>query len=98
MEKIIDARGMACPLPVVNAKKASEELHPGDTLIVRVDNEIAVQNLRRFAEHKGFAALGEKGINIRMISQGPDELNILVGVDEKDYAATIRVLYDAFVK
>ena len=33
-----------------------------------------------------------------MISQGPDELNILVGVDEKDYAATIRVLYDAFVK
>ena len=60
MEKIIDSRGMACPLPVVNAKKASEELHPGDTLIVRVDNEIAVQNLRRFAEHKGFAALGEK--------------------------------------
>lgn len=60
MEKIIDARGMACPLPVVNAKKASEELHLGDTLIVRVDNEIAVQNLRRFAEHKGFAALGEK--------------------------------------
>ena len=47
---------------------------------------------------KIFAALGEKGINIRMISQGPDELNILVGVDEKDYATTIRVLYDAFVK
>ena len=46
---------------------------------------------------KIFAALGEKGINIRMISQGPDELNILVGVDEKDYAETIRVLYNAFV-
>ena len=46
---------------------------------------------------KIFAALGEKGINIRMISQGPDELNILVGVDEKDYAETIRVLYHAFV-
>ncbi len=47
---------------------------------------------------KIFAALGEQGINIRMISQGPDELNILVGVDNKDYAATIRVLYEAFVK
>ena len=46
---------------------------------------------------KIFAALGEQGINIRMISQGPDELNILVGVDEKDYAETIRVLYHAFV-
>lgn len=61
MEKILDARGMACPLPVVNAKKAAEGLHSGDTLIVRVDNEIAVQNLQRFAQHMGFAANGEKG-------------------------------------
>ena len=60
MEKIVDARGMACPLPVVNAKKAAESLNPGDTLIVRVDNEIAVQNLQRFAQHMGFAAKGEK--------------------------------------
>ena len=60
MEKIVDARGMACPLPVVNAKKAAESLNPGDTLIVRVDNEIAVQNLQRFAQHMGFAASGEK--------------------------------------
>ena len=60
MEKILDARGMACPLPVVNAKKAAEGLHPGDTLIVRVDNEIAVQNLQRFAQHMGFTAAGEK--------------------------------------
>lgn len=60
MEKTVDCRGMACPLPVVNAKKAAEGLHPGDTLIVRVDNEIAVQNLQRFAQHMGFAASGDK--------------------------------------
>lgn len=60
MEKTVDCRGMACPLPVVNAKKAAESLHPGDTLIVRVDNEIAVQNLQRFAQHMGFSAAGEK--------------------------------------
>ena len=60
MEKNVDCRGMACPLPVVNAKKAAEDLKPGDTLIVRVDNEIAVQNLQRFAQHMGFAASGEK--------------------------------------
>ena len=60
MEKFVDARGMACPLPVVNAKKAAETLAPGDTLIVRVDNEIAVQNLQRFAAHMGFSAGGEK--------------------------------------
>ena len=60
MEKRIDCKGMACPLPVVNAKKASEELHSGDRLTVLVDNEIAVQNLTRFAEHKGFSVSAEK--------------------------------------
>ena len=60
MEKIIDCKGMACPLPVVNAKKAAEELQSSDVLTVLVDNEIAVQNLTRFAEHKGFAVSAEK--------------------------------------
>ena len=60
MEKNIDCRGLACPLPVVNAKKAAEELGSGDVLAVMVDNEIAVQNLTRFAEHKGFGVSAEK--------------------------------------
>lgn len=60
MEKMIDCRGMACPLPVVNAKKAAEELFAGDVLTVLVDNEIAVQNLTRFGEHKGFTVTAEK--------------------------------------
>ena len=60
MEKIIDCKGMACPLPVVNAKKAAEELTNGDRLVVLVDNEIAVQNLTRFGEHKGFTVSAEK--------------------------------------
>lgn len=47
---------------------------------------------------KLFAALGENGINIRMITQGPEELNIIVGVDNKDFANAIRVLYNGFVK
>ena len=47
---------------------------------------------------KLFAAMGESGINIRMISQGPEERNIIVGVDSSDYEKTIRVLYDSFIK
>ncbi len=46
---------------------------------------------------KIFAALGEAGINIRMINQGPDELNIIFGVDNRDFAEAIRVLYYSFV-
>jgi TusA-related sulfurtransferase len=60
MERVIDCKGMACPLPVVNAKKTAEELKSGDVLTVLVDNEIAVQNLTRFAEHKGFGVRAEK--------------------------------------
>ena len=60
MEKIIDCKGMACPLPVVNAKKAAEAMGLGDVLTVLVDNEIAVQNLSRFAEHKGFGVSAQK--------------------------------------
>ena len=52
--KTFDARGMACPLPVVNAKKESEEMTNGGTLIILVDNEIAVQNLTKFGNSKGF--------------------------------------------
>ncbi len=47
---------------------------------------------------KIFGKLGENGINIRMITQGPEELNIIVGVDGPDFEKAIRVLYDSFVK
>ena len=57
--KIVDARGLACPLPVVNAKKAAAEMQEGGVLTVLVDNEIAVQNLQKFAKQKGFASTGE---------------------------------------
>ncbi len=45
-----------------------------------------------------FAALGQAGINIRMITQGPEELNIIFGVENKDFKNAIRTLYDSFVK
>ena len=44
-----------------------------------------------------FATLGQAGINIRMINQGPDELNIIFGVDNKDFKEAIRVLYNSFI-
>ncbi len=47
---------------------------------------------------KVFAALGRNGINVRMITQGPNELNIIFGVDEKDYEKSVRVLYKSFVR
>ena len=44
-----------------------------------------------------FAALSHADINIRMIDQGSSELNIIVGIDEKDFEAAIKVIYDMFI-
>lgn len=43
-----------------------------------------------------FTALAEHNINIRMIDQGSSEINIIVGVDEKDFEKAIRAIYSAF--
>jgi aspartate kinase len=45
---------------------------------------------------KIFATLGQRGINIRMVEQGSDEINIIVGVVDDDFTTTIQTLYDSF--
>lgn len=45
-----------------------------------------------------FDAISGAGVNIRMIDQGSSELNIIVGVEEKDFERTLRAIYREFVK
>ena len=56
----VDARGDACPLPVVKAKKAIAALNGAGEVEVLVDNEIAVQNLTKMAQQKGYGSSAEK--------------------------------------
>ena len=58
--KKVDARGDACPIPVVKAKHAIEELSGAGQVEVLVDNEIAVQNLTKMAEQKGYQSSAKK--------------------------------------
>ena len=44
--EILDARGLECPLPVVKTKELLKEI---DKVKVIVDNEIAIENLTKFA-------------------------------------------------
>ena len=71
------------------------EVHDQIAVVAAVGRKMA---FRPGISGKIFAALGEADINIRMINQGPDELNIIFGVDNKDFKEAIRVLYDSFVK
>ncbi|MDP4119045.1 MAG: aspartate kinase [Bacillota bacterium] len=45
-----------------------------------------------------FEAIANNGINIKMIDQGSSERNIIVGVEENDYAGALRAIYNEFVK
>jgi len=79
-----------------------KEVEP-DTIDVHDQIAVVAAVGRKMAFRPGisgkiFAALGEKGINIRMINQGPDELNIIFGVDNRDFAEAIKVLYHSFIK
>lgn len=46
---------------------------------------------------KLFTALAEAGVNVRMIDQGSSEMNIIVGVENKDFEKAIKAIYGAFV-
>lgn len=55
----VNAIGDACPLPVVKTINAIRELKGADTVETLVDNETAVQNLKRLAESKGYEFAAE---------------------------------------
>ena len=57
----VNAMGDACPIPVVKTKNAIKELGAaGGVVETRVDNEIAVQNLTKMANQKGYGVKSEK--------------------------------------
>lgn len=43
-----------------------------------------------------FGALQKANVNVRMITQGSSEINIIVAVDGKDYEAALRAIYEEF--
>ena len=79
-----------------------QEIQP-DTLTVIDELAVVTAVGRHMANTPGisgklFGALGKAGINIRFITQSPDELNIIFGVENKDFKQSIRVLYNKFAK
>lgn len=53
---------------------------------------------RQGVSAKLFEALAAAGVNIRMIEQGSSEMNIIVGVENKDFEKAISAIYEAFVE
>ncbi len=52
--KEIDCRGLSCPEPVINTKRALKESPDGVTVLV--DNRVPLENVSRFAGAMGYNA------------------------------------------
>jgi TusA-related sulfurtransferase len=52
-EVVLDCLGEACPVPLIKAEKALDELESGDVLIVQIDHSCAMKNVPEWARKKG---------------------------------------------
>ena len=83
----------------------SEIKRNNDIQDVTIDNDIALIAVvgRNMVYKPGisgriFGIVGNHNINIKMIAQGSQEINIIVGVSNKDFENTISALYKDLVK
>lgn len=56
MDTIVDCRGMLCPLPLIETKKAIKSAKKGDTIKVIIDNDTSLSNLKRYLSDNGIVA------------------------------------------
>lgn len=76
-------------------KPDSMEVSEDMALIATVGAGMAA---RKGTASRLFGALADAGVNIRMIDQGSSEMNIIVGVESKDFETAIKAIYEAFVE
>jgi selenium metabolism protein YedF len=53
--RVVDCKGLICPMPLIETKKAIRESSIGDSLIVEVDNETSCNNLSHFLNDNGIS-------------------------------------------
>lgn len=78
----------------VHCKPDLVEIHPNMALIATVGHGMAYTP---GISSKLFTALYESGVNVRMIDQGSSEINIIVGVENKDFEKAVASIYNAFI-
>ena len=70
VDKVLDARGLNCPLPILKAKKALTELTSGQLLKVVATDSGSVRDFQAFAKQTGNELLEQR-------TQGEEYVHIL---------------------
>ncbi|MBR9883037.1 MAG: sulfurtransferase TusA family protein [Oceanospirillales bacterium] len=74
MSRVLDASGLSCPLPLLKAKQALNQMAPGEVLKVIATDAGSVRDFRVYVEHSDHQMLdsftdGEHYIHV--IKRGP---------------------------
>ena len=91
MEIYVDARGKACPHPVLMTKKALESMEEG-RVVTSVDNDIARENVEKLAKNKKlnyFIKEKSSGVEITIEKGSGAEVTIPITVKESLEANTL---------
>ena len=57
-DKVLDAKGLACPMPIVKTKKSMNEMEPGQVIEVQATDKGSTTDLKAWAESTGNQYLG----------------------------------------
>ena len=94
----VNAKGLACPQPVVLSRKALAEIESGE-VVVYVDSETARDNVKRMAEHEGCMVKvddqGSDGFVLQLTKVASVQVSKEVAADKKSVAETFVYLFDA---
>lgn len=79
-DKLLDAKGLACPMPIVRTKKAMNEMAPGEVIEVQATDKGSHADMKAWAKSSGNQYLGstEEGGVLKHYLRKADQ------TDEKD--------------
>ena len=58
VDKVIDAKGLSCPMPIVKAREAVKELQPGEVLEVLATDRGSLADIQAWAKSSGHQYIG----------------------------------------
>ena len=99
MKKVeVNAKGLACPQPVVMTKNALSEMQKGE-VVVAVDNEVARENVKRMAESEGCSVTvedqGGDVFTLHITKVGPEVISQEPVTEKKPAQEPLVYLFDS---
>jgi selenium metabolism protein YedF len=94
MAKVVDCRGLACPQPVIQTRKAMAQAEQVTTI---VDNDAAMMNVSRMAEKEGYSIEAETrddGIYLHVSRTGavPEDIPVPAPVVESPSGPIVMLI------